>query len=141
MWEARAITPWLIRYVECALVQNIHAYPHELSETRQRASCSFHSTKEPYRLVHCAHQERPWRKPRVPLLQNMPRNSPMRCASTVTSTHDRADSLRIAYLGVQRRMPRRDTEGVHGDLATTHTQIPRSGWVGSRSRVEQRPGD
>ena len=68
MWEARAITPWLIRYVECALVQNVHAYPHELSETKQRASCPFPSTKEPYRLVHCAHQERPWRKPRVPLL-------------------------------------------------------------------------
>ena len=31
--------------------------------------------------------------------------------------------LRISCPWVQRRMPRRDIEGVHGDLAATHTQI------------------
>ena len=77
--------------------------------------CPFHSTKEPYRLVHCAYQERIGRKIQAPLSQNMPRNSPTRCADTVTSAHGRADSLRISSLWVQRRVPRRDREGVYGE--------------------------
>src|SRR5262249_20803116 len=76
---------------------------------------TFRCTKEPYRLVHCAHQERTWRKTRAPLSQNMPRNSPTRCADTVTSAHGRADSLRISCLWVQRRGQCRDREGVHGE--------------------------
>src|SRR5262249_38191412 len=69
---------------------------------------TFQWTKEPYRLVHCAYQERIGRKIQAPLSQNMPRNSPTRCADTVTSAHGRADSLRISSLWVQRRVPRRD---------------------------------
>ena len=76
---------------------------------------TFHSMKAPYRLGHCAHQERTWRKTQAPLSQNMPRNSPTRCADMVTSAHGRADSLCISCLWVQRRVPRRDREGVHGE--------------------------
>jgi hypothetical protein len=51
----------------------------------------------------------------APLSQNMTRNSPTRCADTVTSAHGKTDSLRISCLWFQRRVSRRDMEGVHGE--------------------------
>src|SRR5215468_7008928 len=49
--------------------------PHALAPGSMLVCRTVQSMKEPYRLVHCAPQERPRRKIRVPLSQNMLRNS------------------------------------------------------------------
>ena len=84
---------------------------------------TFPSTKEPYRLVHWAHQERPWRKIRAPLSQNTTRDSPARYAYTVTSGQGRADSCASPVPGSSGGCHVAISRASTGSLAATHTQI------------------
>ena len=61
---------------------------------------TFRSMKEPYRLVHWAHQERTWRKTQGPLAHNTTRNSLTRGGS---------DNARERQPRSSRRCTARDT--------------------------------
>jgi hypothetical protein len=85
--------------------------------------CPFPSTKEPYRLVKWAHQERTWRNTRAPLSQITTRNRPTRCAYTVTAGPGRADSCASPVPGSRGGCHVAISRVSTGNLAATHTQI------------------
>jgi hypothetical protein len=68
---------------------------------------TFRAMKEPYRLVHWAHQARPWRKTQAPLAHNTTRNRLTRCGS---------DNARERQQRISRRGTARDTAGPRGVL-------------------------
>ena len=67
----------------------------ESARAPRHIRCSNWYTKEPYRLVHWAPQERPWRKTQAPLSQNTTRNSLTRGGSENARERQQRISRRV----------------------------------------------